>query len=143
MDDEDPEAIITRFAGMWKIDRQIDDKASAARGSFKGQARLWRSLDGLSYAEKGELRLGDAGPLVAERRYFWQIRLASRVDVYFEDGRFFHSFNPGQNSWRAEHICTPDRYQVTYEFISPSRWRTEWEVAGPRKLYRMSSTYSR
>jgi hypothetical protein len=140
---EDVEAIITRFAGMWKIDRQIDDTASAATGTFIGLARLWRSLDGLAYAEEGELRLGDAGPLVAERRYFWQIRVPERVDVCFEDDRFFHSFNPGQNSWKAEHICTPDHYQVTYEFISPSRWKTEWQVAGPRKMYQMTSLYSR
>ena len=132
-----------RFEGVWQLKRSIKDFTGASDGHFKGQARLWRSLDGLAYHEEGMLSLGDAGALKAERKYFWQIQVPARVEVYFEDGRFFHAFNPNENHWQAEHICAPDHYRVAYEFSGNAQWQSVWDVTGPRKSYCMISNYSR
>jgi len=132
-----------RFEGVWRIERSIRDRASGSDGDFKGQARLWRSMDGLAYHEEGLLNLGASIGLKAERKYFWQLQVPGRIDVYFDDGRFFHFFNPNENQWQAEHICSPDHYRVAYEFRDNKNWRSIWDVSGPIKSYRMVSNYSR
>ncbi len=141
--DDTLQAIRDRFEGVWRIERVISDRASGSYGHFNGRARLWRSLDGLAYHEEGMLDLGAATALKAERKYFWQIQVPSRIEVYFEDGRFFHAFHPNEKQWQAEHICSPDHYQVAYEFKANTHWQSVWDVSGPKKSYRMVSNYSR
>jgi hypothetical protein len=141
--DDSLQRLRDHFQGVWHVSREIDDSHSAAKGQFTGHARLWQSLDGLAYHEEGVLILGESAPLKAERRYFWQLQTPLRIDVFFEDGRYFHSFNPNEKQWQAEHICTPDNYVVTYDFVDSSHWRSIWDVRGPKKSYRMVSNYSR
>ncbi len=143
MRDSDLSQTTDRFAGVWRIERRLEDIANSLNGRFSGRARLWPSLDGLSYHEEGDMLLGDAPALRAERKYFWQIQVRDRVDVYFEDGMFFHAFSTNRKTWQAEHICTPDHYVVDYEFLTNSRWQTIWHVSGPRKNYRMLSVFTR
>ena len=72
----------------------------------------------------------------SERRYRWDADL----NVYFDDGRFFHTVPPlgGQ----TDHWCDPDGYDVRYDFAQWPTWSAEWYVLGPRKNYRMLSQYS-
>ena len=141
--DEKTDSLRALFEGVWRIERQIDDQASGSLGSFHGHARLWRSLDGLAYHETGELAFAGGSPMLAERKYVWQIQHQNVIDVFFDDGRYFHSFNPTGSHWQTEHICSPDRYEVSYDFASPTRWQSSWNVSGPRKRYRLTSVFTR
>ena len=78
----------------------------------------------------------------AERRYLWR-EAGARVEVFFEDGRPFHSFDPDEPRPAADHWCDPDSYSVHYDFSTWPAWTSEWQVSGPRKDYTMHSAYRR
>lgn len=129
--------VLADFEGRWAVQREILP-ASGASGRFEGQAE-WRVCQsgGLIYAEQGVLTLEGHAPMQAERRYLWK----EGLDVYFEDGRFFHTV-PAEGG-AAAHWCAPDQYDVTYDFTHWPRFEAKWRVRGPRKNYEMISLYSR
>lgn len=124
------------FAGAWRLEKHIrqDDGGEAW---FEGQATWTPTGDGLAYCEEGLLRMGQAAPVKAERRYLWTVPLR----VSFADGRFFHDV-PAYGG-QALHDCPPDTYLVTYAFTKWPEWRALWRVTGPRKAYRMDCLYRR
>ena len=124
------------FLGGWALTRRIvhDDGTVAA---FEGVATWQDAGDGTAWqVERGMLTLPGQGSFTAERRYLWR-----GLDVFFEDGRFFHTVPPGGGS--ARHRCDPDAYAVAYEFGTWPDWHATWRVDGPRKAYAMISTYRR
>lgn len=131
------------FAGVWRLDRRIDDRRAGVTGRFAGQAELTPAGAGLAYVERGLLVLGTAAPMTAERRYLWAPGEGGRIAVSFADGRAFHSFDPGAGTAEAAHWCDPDAYRVSYDFTGWPVWRAVWEVRGPRKDYRMESLFRR
>ncbi len=128
------------FEGCWQLERSISDNMSKTSTQFIGRAELTRDALGLSYAEKGILTVGDI-TIPAERKYLWR-RTTGAIEVFFDDGRPFHSFEP-KVSCVAEHWCDPDHYKVVYDFHKWPVWQTVWTVIGPRKNYVMSSYYIR
>jgi hypothetical protein len=131
-----------RFTGQWQLDRRIDDRLNGRSGTFRGTAELLPRPGGLTYLEQGDLQIGNADPLKAGRTYLWRFQSAV-IDVFFADGRFFHSFDPAQARMRAEHACDPDHYVVDYQFVSEGEWRQSWTVVGPRKNYRLENRFWR
>ncbi|WP_350459670.1 DUF6314 family protein [Amaricoccus sp.] len=129
------------FAGLWRIERRIDDLRAGAEGAFRGEARFRPASGGLDYAETGTLRLGTAPPLTASRSYFWREGVGDMIEVRFQDGRFFHRFAADDPTPSAEHSCDPDQYAVRYDFRRWPNWRAEWRVVGPRKDYAMVTDY--
>ncbi|GIX12103.1 MAG: hypothetical protein KatS3mg118_0062 [Paracoccaceae bacterium] len=131
-----------RFLGHWHVDRHIMDFDSGWAGRFEGRAVFSPVPGGLAYEERGTLRLGGLRS-EAFRRYLWRFPAPDEVAVHFEDGRFFHRFDPRRPEAAASHYCDPDLYEVTYFFPDPRHWRTEWRVEGPRKDYRLVTHYLR
>ena len=132
---------ITDFAGLWHIVRHIDDRITGQTGAFVGTARF--NGDGLElhYFEEGQLTLGSS-QMAATRRYTWRAN-GQGIDVFFEDGRFFHRIEPNGQAPTASHFCDPDQYDVGYAFDRWPEWSSEWRVKGPRKDYTMKSVYRR
>ena len=128
--------VLGDFEGRWALSREIRP-ASGAAGRFEGEAEWQPSEGGLAYVERGLLMLEGHAPMQAERRYFWE----EGLNVYFDDGRFFHQVPP--EGGEAAHWCDPDQYDVTYDFMQWPRFETKWQVRGPRKDYEMISFYSR
>ena len=128
------------FVGAWQIERNILDKCAQANGRLTGTATFAPSENGLSYFESGLLELPGHTPFQAERRYQWRF-IDDEIVVEFQDGRPFHRFDPGSPS--ASHWCDPDTYNVKYEFSSWPKWRSIWDVSGPKKDYQMITTYTR
>lgn len=128
------------FEGEWRVARDIEDRLGGVPGRFEGIARFMAEPWGLAYAEEGELRLGGGASLRATRAYRW-ILGAQGVEVFFSDGRYFHGFR--WDSAGAEHLCGDDLYRVQYGFQRWPDWTADWDVRGPRKDYRMRSTYRR
>lgn len=136
------EAVRARFEGHWTVERHIHDFDSAWTGRFDGTAVFSPVPGALAYREEGLLRLGGLS-MRAFRSYRWEFPSPGEVAVFFEDGRFFHRFDPRLRRAEASHYCDPDRYDVTYVFGQGSAWSTEWRVEGPRKDYRMVTHYRR
>ena len=130
------------FEGRWIIRRDIFDLDSNWTGRFEGFGVFAPTVAGMAYAEEGQLRFAGLPPFKATRGYHYRADGAEIV-VEFEDGRFFHRFNPAINGAEARHYCDPDIYDVRYLFDFPRSWRAEWRVEGPRKDYRMATTYTR
>ncbi|MCO8145383.1 DUF6314 family protein [Rhodovulum tesquicola] len=129
------------FAGEWRLDRVIEDARAGHAARFEGRAVFAPGKAGLVQAETGRLHLPGHAPMTAERRYLWR-QGASGIEVFFEDGRFFHAIAPGPHA-QALHDCPPDRYEVGYDFARWPDWSSLWRVTGPRKDYAMRSVYTR
>jgi hypothetical protein len=134
-----------RFEGRWTLRRDITDHDSRWTGRLEGHAWFSRTgdLERLNYYEEGLLTFAGLREVTATRRYIWKFPSRDRVDIYFDDGRPFHSFDPSLAEDNADHLCDADLYEVRYRFSGDARWRAEWRVEGPRKDYRMVSFYTR
>jgi hypothetical protein len=126
------------FEGRWAVSREIAD-TKGADGQFAGEALFTREGAGLRYVETGVLRVG-AAQMQAERQYTWTS--GAGIEVWFEDGRFFHRFDLAETA-AAAHDCPPDWYEVSYNFGAWPAWSSRWRVPGPRKDYVMTSRYVR
>lgn len=131
-----------RFEGHWIVDRHIHDFDSAWQGRFRGRAEFVPVPGAFNYLEEGELQLGGL-TLNASRRYRYLFPARDRVEVLFEDSSPFHTFDPTLPRSEASHVCGGDTYEVTYMFPSPTNWRADWRVEGPRKNYRLVTYYRR
>lgn len=129
---------LSDFEGDWAIKRRIRN-AIGADAQFSGTASFSRDGEGLILSEAGEMKI-DGVLMQAARRYFWRQGKAG-IEVYFEDGRFFHLIGGGQRV-QAHHDCAPDIYDVCYDFSGWPEWGSVWNVTGPRKDYRMETAYS-
>jgi hypothetical protein len=130
------------FIGTWTLDRRIEDRLTGQDGHFRGTARFDDTGARLQYLERGLLTLGAAPPMQAERRYVWTEGQDGEIEVWFDDGRPFHSIDMSVVAPAASHDCAPDRYDVAYDFSDWPRWRATWTVFGPRKDYSMVSSYT-
>ncbi len=125
------------FTGhSWVIERVIIDQIRAVEVDFVGECEI---VEGI-YSESGEIVLGDGSKLVSSRRYIWQDS-GDAIDVSFEDKSFFHRIDLSKRISKAVHFCAPDTYKVYYDFTSWPDWSVAWNVEGPRKSYKMSSSY--
>ena len=128
------------FLGQWQVSRVIEDALTYKTATFSGRAEISDQGDCWLYAEAGHLQMQGAKPMVAERRYLWRAQECS-VDIFFEDGRFFHRLEL-QATAQAAHWCDPDQYDVAYDFSDWPRWRSTWSVVGPKKKYVLKTQYS-
>ena len=128
------------FEGAWVLERRVlHDDGTKAR--FRGSARFLPDETGLVYEEKGLIKMGGHRPVSAQRRYLWREDDEGDIEVRFEDGRPFHRIRADMP--KDTHRCAPDTYEVRYEFTQWPEWIATWKVTGPRKAYRMVSTYRR
>ncbi|MEA5454157.1 DUF6314 family protein [Sinomonas sp. JGH33] len=136
--------------GEWTVERTMLDRSSGERGSFSGVVVFKDADDGaLLQHEEGTVRWGaHVGP--ATRSYVWRPGPSPEaMDVFFPDGRFFHSVRlagpraAGEPGSHAAHWCEPDTYRVAYVPVGPDELRYEWDVTGPAKDLLLSTTLRR
>jgi len=141
MNGQQPTPRLTDFPGFWDITRRIEDRRAGQSGHLSGTARFSHRPGGdLAYVEQGLLVYGAGPAMTAERRQIWRAS-PDGIAVHFDDGRFFHAFVPSGGRAEAAHDCPPDRYRVAYDFRRWPHWQSVWEVSGPRKAYRMETSY--
>lgn len=128
------------FEGGWRIDRRIAN-ALGADAVFSGTALFEAGKGGLVMRESGEIRIAGQAPMRATRDYIWRDGAAG-IEVFFDDGRFFHRIGGGVQP-EDSHDCAPDVYQVAYDFAPWPRWSSLWQVSGPNKDYSMESLFER
>ena len=116
------------FVGDWRFDRRIEH-ASGDVANAEGRATFTPHGAALDYVENGRLSQNGGPALTGTRRYRW----APGLQVFFDNGRFFHTVPPtGQV---ARHDCAPDLYVGTYAFDNWPEWTVTWTVTGPAKDY--------
>lgn len=130
------------FAGTWRFERQVVARVGLD-ANVTGIARYEAQGADLILRETGTMVLPDGGRFEAAQTYIWRAGAAGQIDVFFADGRVFHSFSPGAEHPVAHHFCDPDDYDVVYGFSGPDVFSTVWTVKGPRKDYVSRSHYSR
>lgn len=122
------------FEGAWFYTREVvEDGGPLAQ--VMGRAVWTAQGTGLRYTETGEMRLPGHAPMRVERSYHWDVDLG----VFFADGRFFH--HVPRNGGGVAYWCDPDQYDGCYEFKDWPAFSMTWRVQGPRKDYRMTTTY--
>lgn len=132
---------LTALAGRWRLSRIIRHRAGQ-EARLEGQTRFaWKGRQ-LCQDETGLLTIGSGPALKATRRYVWRQR-GGLLEVFFDDGRPFHTVPVGAIFHETVHLCAPDRYAVAYDFSDWPVWYSRWTVEGPRKDYVMDSTYTR
>lgn len=134
--------VFNRLHGVWRLQRTV-----STMGRMTGWACFTTSALGLDYREEG-----DVLPDIGQQTKFYQdykFRLGENgIAVVFTDGRPFHdlAFDPA-DPWTAtgHHLCGHDRYDAVYRFEEkdPDRFRLSWTVRGPRKDYRLDTTFTR
>ena len=128
------------FEGRWLVNRRIEN-AVGPDASFQGAVDFIPDDAGLMMREVGEMAVDGQPPLRATRDYRW-CDADDGIDVYFDDGRFFHRIGQGACP-EDRHDCAPDLYRVTYDFSAWPEWTSLWRVTGPRKDYVMRTRFSR
>lgn len=63
--------------------------------------------------------------------------------VVFPDGRPFHPLDLAAGSWAAQHLCSPDTYDVHYRAAGADELHIEWSVNGPHKDLLLRSVLTR
>jgi hypothetical protein len=131
-------------SGQWAVRRDLLDRASGTRGTFSGVVRFDPlDDDGLALREEGTMRWPTfTGP--ASRDYLLKTTdHRDALDVFFPDGRPFHtmSFTPKANL--DQHWCDPDTYRVAYKYIDGNRFSYSWDVTGPQKDLLLTSVLVR
>ncbi|GAB3269894.1 DUF6314 family protein [Sinomonas notoginsengisoli] len=132
------------LAGTWTVERTMLDRASGVRGSFAGSVTFEPMHDGaLAQREHGTVRWGNhSGP--ASREYTWQPGPSAGVmEVFFPDGRPFHTVDLTGASAEGAHWCSPDDYRVHYEAVGPDELQYTWDVRGPAKDLLLESVLRR
>lgn len=130
---------LTDFEGRWRIERHIAN-AKGPDAQLVGTAVYAPAEGGLVMQEEGAMRVEGQEPMKAARRYVWRAGDGG-IDVFFDDGRFFHRIGSG-DAPSAHHDCAPDVYRVAYEFGDWPRWQSVWRVTGPRKDYVMKTVFT-
>ncbi len=130
------------LVGSWALWRAIEIHTTGERAHLAGRA-VWEPdatrPSRLLYREWGELTMAEhRGP--ASRSYRFELA-GEGVDVHFDDGRYFYSFDLTEGRAEIVHVCGNDRYRGTLVAHSPTELEQTWRVEGPSKDYTSTTTF--
>ena len=142
--------LLPYLLGSWRLARYVTSVGGTAIATASGIA-TWRissfpewassisssSVRFVEYEEGGEVVAAVAGgEIVSPFTQGYTYRIGSeghRADVYFRDGRFFHTVDLSFGRCSIEHACAPDKYAGEILALSPTTMRLIWRVSGPHK----------
>jgi hypothetical protein len=135
---------VTAESGQWTVQRDLLDRAHGTRGTFSGVVHFVPAGDGgLSVREEGTMRWPTfTGP--ASREYLLKsTHRPDALDVFFPDGRPFHSMSFTPEANLDQHWCDPDTYRVAYSYVDHNSFTYSWDVKGPHKDLLLGSRLAR
>jgi 8-oxo-dGTP pyrophosphatase MutT (NUDIX family) len=127
-------AVTEPGTGFWTVERDLLDRANGTRGTFSGVVQFVPADDGgLAFREAGTMHWPTfTGP--ATREYVLKpTARPDMLDVFFPDGRPFHSMSFTPEANLDHHWCDPDTYRVAYTFGDADSFTYSWDVKGPQK----------
>jgi hypothetical protein len=128
--------------GVWQIDREVHDALAGTDGRYVGTATFAPDGDGLSWVERGTLRLG-AFEGTATRTMRIVPGPAGRWEVRFDDGRPFHPLDLRTGACPVDHPCGEDHYAGWVRAEHERLLVVSWRVTGPRKDHTILTRYTR
>ena len=133
----------TDLLGTWALSRVVDDRLTGERREVVGVATLaLEAPDRVRWHEEGTMTWPGHDVPVSRTLYVAHDDSASTGwFVHFEDGRPFHPWTIGAP---VDHPCGRDHYRglLAAHGDPVSRWTVEWDVLGPAKNYRMTTTHT-
>jgi hypothetical protein len=138
----DPRAFLP---GVWRIDRQVHDARSREDGRYTGTATFLLEGAGLSWVERGVLRLGGFEGSATRTMSVVPARAGSAApwEVRFDDGRPFHPLDLRAGSCPVDHPCGEDHYAGWVRVEHEGLMVVSWRVTGPRKDHTILTRYTR
>jgi hypothetical protein len=126
--------------GSWTLERHLVD-GSGVEAAFTGTATVRLLESGSSavraeYSETGRLRLPASSYDGAAGRRLVFVEDCGAVRVEFCDGRPFVSLDLRGGSWRAEHLCGDDTYELGYAILADDLLEETWRATGPEASFR-------
>ena len=141
------EDVFDQLEGRWSLERIIEGQAT-----MEGIATFTRDgADALAYHEEGQVRLAHGQVLKAHREYRFE-RAPGGFTVLFAEAlpqlsRLFHRIELMHDraalTGKAVHLCTPDTYDSSYQFLPDGSFVIRHAVRGPRKDYVSTTTFRR
>ncbi|KAK5579355.1 hypothetical protein RB653_009037 [Dictyostelium firmibasis] len=159
--------VFQSFAGKWSFNRNIvhksivDTSQQFTFSSFDrnnnnnnnnnntsivtGTASFNQLEDEFSYQyqEEGILKQPDNTEFNVSQRYIYRFK-DDIITVYFDEKpeRLFHTLNFDNSSLaKGHHLCGKDTYDSIYQFVSPKEFKLIYSVLGPKKNYKITTTF--
>ena len=142
--------VLAFLAGTWHVERELRD--GDRTGHFTGTAEFRPESDGSDnggdgdgdwlHVEDGVMDWGEVSR-EAGRTLRLTPHADGTADVFFADGRPFHTLDLRAGRWTAVHPCAADHYEGTFTVVSPDEWHLRWDVRGPAKDQLLDSVYTR
>ncbi len=124
--------------GQWSLSRQVIDFRAGRAGTVRGSLTLEYTGGRIEWLERGRL-CWDGAEVPVERRYLLRPADGGAWWAFFDDGRAFHPWRPGE--W-VEHLCGADRYRGLVTLEDADHWQVIWDVRGPHKAHRLTTRLS-
>ena len=153
--------------GAWRLTRTMKHAEDGhTMGVVDAATATWTPVkdmpDTLLYREEGQVAfasMGGSGGVANAKRlpfyreYMYTFTSPTTADVAFyrpgneeEHLKFFHTLSiesaSGEGS-TTEHLCIDDLYVASIRIGSATGFQAEWQVKGPKKNYRIFTTYTR
>lgn len=121
----------------WKVRRRIRDPQSES--SFLGEASFIKEKSIWIYRETGDLQY--RGQILPVKRNYLYVFCEDILAVQFSDSRPFYTISHQKlPSASYQHICGADTYSGHIS-IGDLSWKTKWNIVGPQKNLRISTSY--
>lgn len=133
--------IFKNLTGTWNLSREIENFGRAA-----GTATfVYTELNSIHYREDIKVEPFTTDSYKAFREYFYKYdKEEDKIIMYFKDLKLFSELEIyGEKNLAGEHLCGLDNYNVLFDFLSQDKFITSYYVKGPKKDYKIETTYVR
>jgi hypothetical protein len=133
----------TFLPGVWQIDREVHDARARTDGTYAGTATFLRDGDGLSWVERGTLRMGTFEGTATRTMAVVPSAGPAPWEVRFDDGRPFHPLDLRGGACPVDHPCGEDHYAGWVRVEHQGLLVVSWRVTGPAKDHTILTRYTR
>jgi len=140
-----PQQLVSFLPGLWKLKRHITHAFPTIESyDAFGEAKFSVLEDNvLLYQEEIQMRhlkTGEVNDGTQEYFYKYEPSLEEWCK-YFKDGRLFYKLDFFEKEASGAHMCQDDRYEARYLFDSNEKISLTYTVKGPKKDYRLETSY--
>ncbi len=115
--------------GTWTFRRSISD--ALRKNNYLAQGKL--TISPFHWVETGTMN-----NMPFHQHYY--IRMSSTFTILFADGSIFYKLEDIHKPKRITYLCKNDVYNGIW-LLKEKMLKLQWNIKGPRKNYRMISTY--
>ena len=147
---DDKEILMKKyFEGKWFLERTIFHSNEDRPYGIANGVACFTSYDkkSLIYKEEGKLSLISTGQEFPFYRSFVYVFEGGQVEIFFNDGvnsgQLYQSYNFDFDNRvltpSIQHICKDDCYSGIYSIASPSEYKLQTTIKGPKKNFKIET----